>query len=88
MKITVRYFAKVREALGAGEDIDLSTLGEAAPTTVGALRDWLVARSEAHARALGPDQGLRTACDQVMCGPDEPLSPGAEVAFFPPVTGG
>jgi molybdopterin synthase sulfur carrier subunit len=88
MKIAVRYFAKVREALGPGEDIDLADLGPGAPATVGALRDWLASKSDAHARALAPDQALRAACNQLMCGPDEALSPGAEVAFFPPVTGG
>jgi molybdopterin synthase sulfur carrier subunit len=28
------------------------------------------------------------ACNQVMCGADSPVADGAEVAFFPPVTGG
>jgi molybdopterin synthase sulfur carrier subunit len=28
------------------------------------------------------------ACNQQMCGADTALADGAEVAFFPPVTGG
>ena len=44
MQIEVRYFAALREALGAGESLALD--GE---TTVGAVRDALIARSERHA---------------------------------------
>jgi molybdopterin synthase sulfur carrier subunit len=55
---------------------------------VGALREWLCAQSLQHADALAPEQGLRAALDQAMCSPDDPLHDGAEVAFFPPVTGG
>lgn len=87
MRITVKYFARVREALGPGEDLEVPE-GQGAPATVGALREWLAERSRAHAAALGPQQALRAALDQAMCGPDEALSDGAEVAFFPPVTGG
>lgn len=86
MKINVRYFASVREKLGAGETISLD--GPDAPRTVGALQDWLSRQSEVHAQALSETRGLRTALDQDMCQPDDPLHDGAEVAFFPPVTGG
>lgn len=85
MSITVRYFAAVRERLGAQESVDPSALAE---PTVGALLTWLQARSDAHARSLDPDRGLRMARNQALCDPDEPLSDGDEVAFFPPVTGG
>jgi len=85
MKITVRYFARIREALGPGEDLSFDTDG---PATVGALRDWLAARSPQHQTALHGDRAVRAACDQVMCDDDEALRGGAEVAFFPPVTGG
>lgn len=88
MKITVRYFARVREALGGSEELVFEEGDPARPASVGALRQWLRARSPAHAQALAADQALRMACDQQMCGPDEALSDGAEVAFFPPVTGG
>jgi molybdopterin synthase sulfur carrier subunit len=31
---------------------------------------------------------VRTALDQVLCSEATPLRDGAELAFFPPVTGG
>lgn len=88
MKIAVRYFARVREALGPGEDLCFHADEPGAPATVGALRQWLVERSPAHAHALAHDRALRAACNHAMCEDDQPLSDGAEVAFFPPVTGG
>lgn len=87
MRIDVRYFASVREKLGAGESLSWPA-GEGAPATVGALLQCLQARSPEHAAALDADRGLRTALDQTLCSLDEPLADGAEVAFFPPVTGG
>jgi molybdopterin synthase sulfur carrier subunit len=83
MLIRVRYFAALREALGAEALIDASGLA-----TVGALRDHLVASGPDHARLLGRDRAVRSALDQRLCGDDTPLRDGAEVAFFPPVTGG
>lgn len=89
MKITVRYFASVREQLGQGETLDVQAAdGGPQPATVGELREWLIRRSPAHAEALGGAKALRMACNQTLCGPGEPLAEGAEVAFFPPVTGG
>ena len=82
--VTVRYFAAIREALGTGSE----RVSTAAPT-LAALRDQLIARGGAHAEALARGKAVRLALDQVMA-PDEsaPLHDGAEVAFFPPVTGG
>ncbi len=85
MSITVRYFASVRERLGAQESAELADLPQ---PTVGALLTWLQGRSPEHARLLDVDRGLRMACNQALCDADEPLSDGDEVAFFPPVTGG
>lgn len=83
MKVRVRYFASIREALGAGESIEL-----AAGTTVGAARDALIASSPAHATALARGRALRSALNQALCDESAPLLDGAELAFFPPVTGG
>jgi molybdopterin synthase sulfur carrier subunit len=83
MKITVRYFASLREALGPGE-----TLEVAPGTTLGALRERLVASGERHAAVLARGRAVRCALDQVMSGEIAVLHDGAEVAFFPPVTGG
>jgi molybdopterin synthase sulfur carrier subunit len=85
MKVTLKFFASVREQVGVSEEqLDLA----GAVDTVGALRHLLVARGGAWAAALAGSRALRMACDQVMCGEDTPLRDGAEVAFFPPVTGG
>ncbi|MEZ5607988.1 MAG: molybdopterin converting factor subunit 1 [Burkholderiaceae bacterium] len=81
--VTVRYFASLREALGKGtEEVP------AQAATLGALRRELAARGGAYAEALAPGKAVRVAQNQVMAGDDEPLLAGAEVAFFPPVTGG
>jgi molybdopterin synthase sulfur carrier subunit len=42
----------------------------------------------AHARALAPGRAVRVAIDQALAAESAPLHEGAEVAFFPPVTGG
>jgi len=83
MKIALRYFASLREALGAGETLELE-----AGTTVGALREQLIARGGPHATALAHGRVLRAALNKQMCGDDAVIADGAEVAFFPPVTGG
>ncbi len=83
MKLTVLYFARLREELGrAREEV------EAPAATVGELRAWLAARGEPWAGGFGRVARVRAAVDQRMVGDDAPLRPGAEVAFFPPVTGG
>lgn len=83
MNITVRYFASIREAMGTGSE-DLQT----SATTVGALREELMVRSEAAAQALAHGKAVRMALNQDMCSGDAALKTGDEVAFFPPVTGG
>ncbi len=82
MSIQVLYFASLKEALGkSGESLDLP----AGITTVGALRDWLVAEGRG---ALATAKNLRCAVNQDMAGLDAPVREGDEIAFFPPVTGG
>jgi molybdopterin synthase sulfur carrier subunit len=83
MKIQVRYFASLREALGPSETVEL---GQGA--TVGALREALLARGGRHAQVLAHGRAVRCALDQVMSDESALLRDGAEVAFFPPVTGG
>lgn len=83
MGIQVRYFASLREQLGASETVPFE-----AGLTMGGLRDRLMARGEAHARALARDRAVRCALNQVMADEAAPVPDGAEVAFFPPVTGG
>ena len=83
MKITVKYFASIREAIGQGSEHI-----ETRATDLAALRDELIARGGAHALALARGKSLRVAMDQVMAAEATLLEDGAEVAFFPPVTGG
>lgn len=83
MKVSVRYFAALREALGAEESVQL-----ASGSTLGALRDQLLTSSPRHAEALRRGRALRCALNQVLADESTVLEDGAEVAFFPPVTGG
>lgn len=83
MKVTVRYFASTREAIGQGSE----SLTTSAATLAG-LRDELISRGGAHAQALARGKALRVALNQVMGDETAALSDGCEVAFFPPVTGG
>lgn len=81
--VTVKYFASIREALGQGQE-QLETQA----ATLGDLRDDLIARGGAYADALARHRAVRMALNQVMVGEAESLPAHAEVAFFPPVTGG
>ena len=83
MKVAVRYFASVREALGAGEDAQVEP-----GTTVATLRDALIARGGRHAEALGRERFLRSARNLALCDEATPLVDGDEIGFFPPLTGG
>jgi molybdopterin synthase sulfur carrier subunit len=81
--VQVKYFASVRERLGLAQ--------EGVPTaaaTVQALRAELVARGGAYAEVLAPGRAVRVAVNQVMANEDTAVPAQAEVAFFPPVTGG
>lgn len=83
MKVQIKYFASVRESVGTG-----SEYVQTGATTLGALRDELIARGGAHAQSLARGRAVRVALNQLMSGEDAALSDGCEVAFFPPVTGG
>ncbi len=83
MKVAVRYFAAVREALGPGEEVEVG-----AGADIAALRDSLVARGGRHAEALGRQRVLRSARNRVLCAESTTLAEGDEVGFFPPLTGG
>lgn len=83
MTLTLRYFASIRETVGLS-----SEPWETAAPTVGALRDELIARGEAWSQALARGRAVRVAVNQVMSDESASLPAVAEVAFFPPVTGG
>ena len=83
MRLTVRYFASIREVLGASEMVEVAD-----GSSVGAVRDALIARGGPHASALARGKALRSALNQVLCEESAIVGEGAELAFFPPVTGG
>ena len=83
MKITLKYFASIREAVGQGSE-DWTTQA----ATVAGLRDELLARGEPYAQALARGRAVRMALNQAVCDESATLTPSCEVAFFPPVTGG
>lgn len=86
MNLNLRYFASLREVLGPGGP--LAWTPATAEPTVAALRDWLLVQSDEHARVLARGRAVRVAVDQALADESTPLREGAEVAFFPPVTGG
>jgi sulfur-carrier protein len=81
--VSIKYFASVREALSSsGEQIQTSA------TTVGELRDQLMARDGLFAQTLSRERALRVALNHTMTEETAAISEACEVAFFPPVTGG
>lgn len=83
MKLQLRYFASIREALGEGEALEL-----AEPADIASLRDALIARGGRHANALGRQRLVRSARNRVLVAETSAVADGDEIGFFPPVTGG
>jgi sulfur-carrier protein len=82
MQVTIKYFASIREAIGQA-----SEQRETSVTTLAGLRDELLAVGPAYT-CLSRGRAVRMALGQVMSDDSAVLTPGCEVAFFPPVTGG
>lgn len=79
------YFAWVRERIGtAGESLDPPV----EVRSVADLLDWLAARSPGHAEALADRSAVRVAVDAEFAGSATLVTGAAEIAIFPPVTGG
>lgn len=83
MSLRVLYFARLRERFGVAEE----TLDRPG-ATVADLVAHLRTRGGAWAEELSPGRTFRVALDQALATPDTPLPDTAEVAIFPPVTGG
>ena len=79
------YFAWLKAKTGIAEE-DVDPPAEVA--TVGDLLDWLKGRGPGYAEALADLQIVRVAVNQEYADHGHPVSPGDEVALFPPVTGG
>jgi len=85
MKLQLRYFASIRETLGLDQEaielpMDIRTVDD--------LRAHLRLRGGIWSEVLGEGKVLRCALNHQMVNSSTELIDGAEVAFFPPVTGG
>ncbi|MEY4295200.1 MAG: hypothetical protein RLY82_888 [Pseudomonadota bacterium] len=83
IKITIKYFASIREAVGMRSEIIVCEAN-----TIKALRDMLIEKGVPYSEVLARGKSVRAAFNQVMTDESTQLTDGAEVAFFPPVTGG
>ena len=81
----VLSFAWLRARTGCAEE---TVSPPADIATVGALVEWLKARSPGHAQAFKEMRVVRVAVNQTLTGLDHRVATGDEIAFFPPMTGG
>ncbi len=85
MRAKILYFAWLREQIGTAEEIielppEISNVAE--------LIQLLARRSPNHARAFAKPDTIHVALDHRHASHTAPLNGSAEIAFFPPVTGG
>lgn len=85
MKVTVKFFASLRETLKTSQELLDVPVGV---TTVADLRHHLRARGDLWAEVLAEGKAIRMALNHEMVDGSVALADQAEVAFFPPVTGG
>jgi molybdopterin synthase sulfur carrier subunit len=85
MKLKLRFFASLREGLGLAEE---SITAPAELKSIADLRAYLIQRGNPWAEVLASGKVIRCALNQEMVKDTTSLVEGAEVAFFPPVTGG
>lgn len=79
------YFAWVRQKVGVGEEtVDAPREAK----TVGDVAAWLKSRGGGYAEAFADLRRVRAAVNQEHVDFAAAVSPGDELAFFPPVTGG
>lgn len=83
MTLRILYFARLRERFGQHEE----TL-DFAGTTAADLIAQLRARGGVWAEELAAGRAFRVAVNQNIVAFDAALTENAEVAIFPPVTGG
>jgi len=85
MKLQLRFFASIREVLGVSQE---SISIPESIKTIADLRVHLSERGGAWSEVLDQNKVLRCALNQHMVDASTRLEDSAEVAFFPPVTGG
>ncbi|CAI8918419.1 MULTISPECIES: MoaD/ThiS family protein [unclassified Pseudomonas] len=84
MNLTVKFFARYREALGVDS---LKVEGDFA--TVDDVRAHVLQmQAQRDGAEVLSEQNLMCARNEDLCQLDEPVTDGDEVAFFPTVTGG
>lgn len=84
-KLTLVYFAWVREAIGRDEEQVARPAGD---VTIRAFIAMLADQGGAYAEAFAQPDKLRAALDQRFTPLDSPIGEAKELAIFPPVTGG
>ena len=85
MKIKVKFFASLKE-LAQTDSMDVELPSKV--LTMGDLRFYLEGLSPALGLALAPGKNIKVAQDLEMVSMDTSIIENAEIAFFPPVTGG
>ncbi|PNG43272.1 molybdopterin synthase sulfur carrier subunit [Pseudomonas asplenii] len=84
MNLTVKFFARYREALGVD-----SVKVEGDFATVDDVRAHVLQmQTQRDGAEVLSEQNLMCARNEDLCQLDEPVVDGDEVAFFPTVTGG
>jgi sulfur-carrier protein len=85
MKITILYFARIKEVVNySSEDV---VLPEGVETIV-ALKSWLSDRGDTWQKLFNGSGVVRAAINHELVDDMATFDEGDEVAFFPPVTGG
>ncbi len=85
MKLTIKYFASIREQVGMTQEI---VEIDAPHLSVDGLRTTLASRNAEVAEALRSGRPIRTAVNHEMVAGTFVVREDSEIAFFPPVTGG
>ena len=85
MKVSIRFFASLKETLKTDE---LHLELPAQIQTIAELRSFLATRGVDWGNAFAPEKNIRAAQALELVDPQTVLIDGAEIAFFPPVTGG
>lgn len=84
-RVTLLYFAWVREKVGCGaEAVELP----AGLATIADVVQWLKTRGPEFEAAFARPEVVRAAIDKVHVKVSAPIAGAREIAFFPPVTGG
>ncbi len=79
------YFGRVRARIGRHRET--VALPEDVGDVDGLIR-WLRGRGGDYDEAFADLSAIRVAVNQELCGLDQPVAGGDEVALFPPMTGG